>query len=610
MWRPKEEEEADLHHRLLLLLHERVSSAMTEIRQRQTPTTTTTTNSATGSGGTVVSPPRSIPSPLRPTTTTTATARYSMILRRLRWMFVGLAGVLVLVPSVLVRVHPPPQQQQQHAPASRTAGAVLRARAVLPDDVQQQPTSRMAATSSSSSSSSTNQQRLPRIIFRRTTTVPQQQQQQQQLSSPTAPTPIRNASRGWWWWFLRALQQPRRRQVRPHRPPRVLTLPTEPLVVFWSEEQPSRIIAARTTELLVLEHNNNDDEDALLLLPEEQQRDEEEYGWDRTQAEVQQAIGQPVDCALPEWTHNMYPTCNVVHELDPVGPTTTTTTTGMEDSMWTETKIQKLGRGHYRTSYLYTSTTRTLSSPSQQQQQQPEQVVLKRLRVQRRTTQPQLQHIQWEAVLLGHYFASNPRMANLYVYCGGSVVVEPGQDVMADIIQPPWPSMTTGRNQSDDDDDDSRGFIPQSELDKLHAKTKGGLYIHNRKFLPDPDSKRHLALQMLESIALLHGFPHGPILHDDISLDQWLLSQIDGRVMLNDLNMVVPLQFSPSEGLYCRPPRSISGNFRAPETWPMHQSMGPVSDVWSMGAILYCILTGTYVRACVRASMEWSWLLE
>ena len=93
---------------------------------------------------------------------------------------------------------------------------------------------------------------------------------------------------------------------------------------------------------------------------------------------------------------------------------------------------------------------------------------------------------------------------------------------MSDITQPPWPSIVMGRNESDDDDDDddddSHGFIPQVEREKLlFIKTKSGLYIHNHKFLPDLDSKRHLLLQMLESIALLHDFPQFQILHDDIS---------------------------------------------------------------------------------------------
>lgn len=59
-----------------------------------------------------------------------------------------------------------------------------------------------------------------------------------------------------------------------------------------------------------------------------------------------------------------------------------------------------------------------------------------------------------------------------------------------------------------------------------------------------------MALQMAESIADLHGFKDGVIVHDDIQLCQWLRNR-DGKLKLGDFNRARVLQWDRRKQKYC-----------------------------------------------------------
>ena len=164
---------------------------------------------------------------------------------------------------------------------------------------------------------------------------------------------------------------------------RVLTLPTEPLVVLPA---PSRSSIARTAELLEREEGKE------ALLPEEQQRDEEEYGWDRT---------SDSDNDLPDWTKEIYPTCNAVHELDPVGPVVVR-------------QLPRIGRPKYR-DWDGVTIARRISTHHPNSNNR----WFSNVSASTDASHNLIRNAFNGSRPRGHYFASNPRMANLCLYCGG-----------------------------------------------------------------------------------------------------------------------------------------------------------------------------------------------
>lgn len=63
--------------------------------------------------------------------------------------------------------------------------------------------------------------------------------------------------------------------------------------------------------------------------------------------------------------------------------------------------------------------------------------------------------------------------------------------------------------------------------------------------------KLETALEMAESIAALHGFADGAIVHDDVQLQQWLRAK-DGSVKLGDFNRAAILDWNVKEQDYCK----------------------------------------------------------
>ena len=61
----------------------------------------------------------------------------------------------------------------------------------------------------------------------------------------------------------------------------------------------------------------------------------------------------------------------------------------------------------------------------------------------------------------------------------------------------------------------------------------------------DPTTKLEWALQMAESIALLHHHPDGVIVHGNVQPHQWVVDAYSGTIELNDFGQAqVSLSFS------------------------------------------------------------------
>eukprot|EP00550_Attheya_septentrionalis_P002966 CAMPEP_0198300278 /NCGR_PEP_ID=MMETSP1449-20131203/47555_1 /TAXON_ID=420275 /ORGANISM="Attheya septentrionalis, Strain CCMP2084" /LENGTH=565 /DNA_ID=CAMNT_0044002045 /DNA_START=100 /DNA_END=1793 /DNA_ORIENTATION=- len=106
--------------------------------------------------------------------------------------------------------------------------------------------------------------------------------------------------------------------------------------------------------------------------------------------------------------------------------------------------------------------------------------------------------------------------------------------------------------------------------------------------------KLEMAMQMAETLAVLHGFKDGVIVHDDVQPCQWLYTK-DGKLKLNDFNRAEIRMFDSETGKYC-PHRNGHGmgNLRSPEEW-RDGDLDESIDVFSLGNNIYSILTGLWV---------------
>jgi serine/threonine protein kinase len=176
-----------------------------------------------------------------------------------------------------------------------------------------------------------------------------------------------------------------------------------------------------------------------------------------------------------------------------------------------------------------------------------------------------------EAIIM-EQLTSSPRTTNIYGYCGDSMIVEKGNEIEAKIL-PHMPEQI------------EQGHMRQSELDKLQTHD-----VHPMNNLTNED-KLDFAIEMAEGLAEQHGFIKGVMVNDDVSLKQWLMAD-DGRVILNDFGNTDFLKWDEKGKNYCKTwVHYEAGDFKSPEAF-RGDYIDETSDIWSMGNIIFTLLTG------------------
>jgi hypothetical protein len=264
-------------------------------------------------------------------------------------------------------------------------------------------------------------------------------------------------------------------------------------------------------------------------------------------------------CRRPAWSYVLHPVCNNLHEHihydRPVE-------SGRERSDQ-RFEMTYLGHGYYRDAFVFADET--------------ESVVVKSLCYERPAVTRNFGKVYAEAVALERLTVSD-KIANIYGHCGSTVMVEKGERITERVI--PTTRWTRPRYME--------GHMAQEDLDKLQQHD-----VHPMNNFTASE-KLDMAIAMAESLAEMHGYDEGAFTNDDISLDQWLLSA-DGRIMLNDCNNVVYLEFDEDRQKYCKYATSFSGTFKAPEELSEKVTGGYVDtsvDVHGMGNVIYALLTG------------------
>lgn len=179
-----------------------------------------------------------------------------------------------------------------------------------------------------------------------------------------------------------------------------------------------------------------------------------------------------------------------------------------------------------------------------------------------------LAKVKLEALVMEKMTAA-PSILDIYSHCGTSVIIEAMSSEVSKHIVP------------------GKGVVEQSNL-----YAEGQFRSYNNLTASE---RLEIAISMAESLANLHNFKGGAIVHADVNIEQWLLDD-HGRLKLNDFNLAEILPWNDQTQHYCPFSRKYDGAFRlvrSPEEF-MGVPMGTKKDVYSFGNIIYSLLTGMW----------------
>ncbi|KAI2488633.1 protein kinase [Fragilaria crotonensis] len=130
-----------------------------------------------------------------------------------------------------------------------------------------------------------------------------------------------------------------------------------------------------------------------------------------------------------------------------------------------------------------------------------------------------------------------------------------------------------------------RGYMKQEDLDDSDDVRPQNDYT--------PLEKLEFGLAMAESLAVLHSYVGGLIVHDDVQLCQWLRTR-DGRLVLGDFNRAQIMDWNEKKGEYCLYNNGYAfGNYRSPEEFA-GRDLNEKIDIFSFGNNMYSLMTGLW----------------
>ncbi len=297
----------------------------------------------------------------------------------------------------------------------------------------------------------------------------------------------------------------------------------------------------------------------------------------------------PASCERPTWGYdNSKINCNTVHELHP----------SLADGL-SQNSIQTLGHGYFRDTYLIRQPQPHVASTTIDD----EYIVMKQLRYVHPQNRQFQYEINMEAMIMEITTSSNVTSA-IYGHCSTTILVESLQEVTHAIV-PLQKQYQPIRGRVSDA---TLHYLESVQAKKINRNTTGTTslsepYSFNNLTVYE---KLHYARQMAQALAEMHGYHGGVIVHDDVHPDQWLISRDKKRIVLNDMNNAVILQWSRPHHKYCTYWDKYGGDYRAPE---MYTEAGTYNtneqaDVYPMGNLIYSLITGLYPYHNVTSNDE------
>ena len=183
---------------------------------------------------------------------------------------------------------------------------------------------------------------------------------------------------------------------------------------------------------------------------------------------------------------------------------------------------------------------------------------------------------------------ASPAVSNIYGHCSTTLFVEAANELTFDIVpyDREWQS--------------ERGRISHERLrekQRREQKELGGDGDEDEPYSMNrftAEEKLDMALQMAESLAEMHGYSKGVIVNDDVHPDQFLMTD-DHRVISNDVNNAIFLDWDFENERYCKYYSSYGGDYRAPEEYQDDGAyVDETVDLWPMGNLIHSLLTGLW----------------
>jgi len=259
-------------------------------------------------------------------------------------------------------------------------------------------------------------------------------------------------------------------------------------------------------------------------------------------------------CRQPIWASRYYPSCNSFHEIDLRQDYDPKRATISGDDQVLDSFY--ISHGYFRDVWV-------IHQPAQNNTKS----VLKMTRWKHKYGHKTYWNTLADAMVMERLTAS-PRIVDIYGHCGSAVWVEAIPHEVEEVI-------IHGDGMANPED-----LHYESELNSLNNYTV--------------EEKLDMALTMAESLADLHGFHGGVIVHDDVQLCQWLRTE-DGRLKLGDFNRAEVMAYNAEKKKYCRYRNGgCYGNYRAPEEFAV-MDLDEGIDVYTFGNNIYALLTGLWV---------------
>lgn len=345
------------------------------------------------------------------------------------------------------------------------------------------------------------------------------------------------------------------------------------------------------------------DDDSVTVLPNSIYANNENENVGETTKEDSND-DRPRACQAPEFTTLYFPTCNNFHELAIDRPYDARPILSARNPRpGHEMDTTYLASGFYRDAWLVEDCSwiwlyPPYSTEAKRQQQHQQQrlldestqirydvfdedlatyliykgyrsAVLKTYQTRHDFDYDSFQMMRSEAIVMER-LTKSPRIMNIYGHCAFSTLVEvvPIEFEQAMVYE--------------------EGY---QEYEVVEKRNENGIRPFNNF---TSSQKLGFALEMAESLAELHGFEDGVIVHDDVQLIQWLRTP-DEKLKLGDFNRVTIMKWDLMNNEYCPFNNGlIYGNNRAPEECAA-QDLNEKIDLFSLGNNIYAMITGLWM---------------
>ena len=259
-------------------------------------------------------------------------------------------------------------------------------------------------------------------------------------------------------------------------------------------------------------------------------------------------------CHNVNWRYLYHPNCNFFHELNFLDDDN-----NASDS---SSKAQYINSGFYRDVFSFEQVIQEPSNFNKEGQTTTaatthDTMALKTLKLIHNITRENILEIATEALVMER-LVSSPRIMNIYGHCSTTVATEFVENEIENVIVPYGGLEVVDIDKGANKGDDESEVVKDRDNDENKGETierdngQNPLLLNPSQNNLTSSEKLNLAYDMARSIADLHGFKDGVIVHDDIQLRQWLRSSIDGRLLLGDFNRARIMRWNDVDQKYCK----------------------------------------------------------